>query len=205
MSSLMYYVIDTETTGLGKQHEIVELSAIRYSDRVQFSRTIKALNPKLASWDALQVTGKTYADLSNGGPQEDAIYGLEEFFSRDGLTPEYRAVVAHGCNFDMRFLHALWDKHERSFPAVLWLDTVAMSKRLAAQMGYPKAKVKLDLALDLFGIKKLGGLHTAKGDSRNTYFLFQHLLNSGIEYLDLIKRIPHREIPTNDESQFEVE
>jgi len=72
-------------------------------------------------------------------------------------------------------------------------------------MGNPKAKVKLDLVMDLFGLKKYSGLHTAKGDSRNTYILWKYLMDSNIEYLDLIKQFPHgnQEYSMEDIEEYE--
>lgn len=204
---LAYYVLDTETTGLrvGEQ-EIVEISIVRGTDKTQITRVIKALNPKAASYDALLLTGKTQEDLKKGIGKVEAIDDVDAFFKQDGLTPAHRCIVAHNASFDKRFLHHMWAEQGRSFQADLWLDTIAMSKRLAAQMGQPKAKVKLELAMDLFGLKKFGGSHTAKGDSRNTYVLWKHLMNSNIEYIDLIKQAPHRKIEepaADDMADFE--
>jgi len=206
MSGLAYYILDTETTGLkvGDQ-EIIEISIIRGSDKVQLTRTIKALKPKNASYDALFITGKTIADLSRGISKLQAIEDVDNFLTQDGLTPAHRCIVAHNAAFDRRFLHYMWEEQNKAFCAHLWLDTVPLSKRMAAQMGNPKAKVKLDLVMDLFGLKKYSGLHTAKGDSRNTYILWKYLMDSNIEYLDLIKQFPHgnQEYSMEDIEEYE--
>ena len=192
---LAYYILDTETTGLrvGEQ-EIVEISIVRGVDRVQLTRTIRALNPKAASYDALMITGKTQADLLKGISKIQAINDVDDFLQQDGLTPAHRCIVAHNAPFDKRFMHHMWGEKNRDFLADLWMDTIPLCKRLAAQMGQPKAKVKLELAMDLFGLKKVAGTHTAKGDSRNTYTLWKHLMNSNIEYIDLIKQFPLRKM-----------
>lgn len=204
---LAFYILDTETTGLkvGEQ-EIVEISIIRCSDKHQLTRTIRALKPKNASYDALMITGKTMKDLQKGITQQEAIQDVDQFLQQDGLTPAHRCIVAHNASFDRRFLHYLWEDHSKPFLADLWLDTIPFAKRLAVEMGQPKAKVKLDAAMDLFGLKKYGGMHTAKGDSRNTYLLWKHLMDSKIEYIDLIKQIPHRkfdEVSEDDLNDFE--
>lgn len=206
-NGLTFYLIDTETTGLlvGTQ-EIVEISIIRCADRVQLTRVIKAMNPRAASHDALMITGKTMKDLAQGISKIQAINDVDNFFQQDGLTPAHRCLIAHNSNFDRRFMHHMWKEQKRDFQVDLWLDTIPMCKRLATQMGQPKAKVKLDLAMDLFGLKKVGGLHTAKGDSRNTYYLWQHLMASGIPYIDLIKQFPQRimpELSQEDMNEFE--
>lgn len=206
-SGLFFYVLDTETNGLSIQiHEICEYSIIRCSDKTQLSRQIKVDKPLNASFDALRITGKTIEDLKQGISKQQAIKDFNEFIEQDGLTPAHRCVIAHNSNFDKRFIHHLWKQYNSEFPCDLWLDTIPLSKRLAAQMGQPKAKVKLEAAMDLFGLKKVAGLHTAAGDARNTYYLWKHLMESGIEYLDLIKQFPHRKLeePNMDEvAEFE--
>ena len=52
--SIVYYVIDTETTGLRQNyHEMTEIGIIRAVDRVQLWKPIKCENPQNASFDAL--------------------------------------------------------------------------------------------------------------------------------------------------------
>lgn len=207
-SGLCWYVIDTETTGLlvGTQ-EIVEISIVRCSDRTQLTRTIRALKPQNASHDALVITGKTLADLNKGISKIGAINDVDAFLQQDGLTPAHRCLVAHNASFDRRFLHHMWKEQGRDFPVDLWLDTIPMCKRHATRMGHIKPRVKLDAAMDLFGLKKVAGLHTAKGDSRNTYLLWKHLMQSDVEYIDLIKQAPMRQMPDlteDDLAEFEA-
>lgn len=202
-NGLTYYVLDTETTGLSHlRNEICEYSIIRCSDRVQLSRQIKVDKPEQVSYDALRITGKTIADLKKGISKNQAINDLQKFIEEDGLTPAHRCLIGHNIGFDRKFLYHMWEQHNQSFPIDLYLDTVQLSKRLAAQMGQPKARVKLEAAMDLFGIKKYAGAHTAKGDSRNTYLLWKHLMASNIEYIDLITQHPHRKIEEVSEDDF---
>jgi DNA polymerase III alpha subunit (gram-positive type) len=199
-----YYVLDTETSGLKVGYQdLLEISIVRCSDRTQLTRHIRALNPRNASVDALRITGKTMNDLYQGVSQPEAIDAVDAFFRQDGLTPAHRCVIAHNSPFDRKFLHHMWEQHGRSFEADLWLDTIPFSKRLAASMGQPKAKTNLNAAMDLFGLKKVAGAHTAKGDSRNTYLLWKHLMESNIEYIDLIKQFPHRKIEEVDDEDVE--
>lgn len=194
MQGLEFYVVDTETTGLlVNHHEIIELSVVRCSNKTQLSRQIKALNPKNASYDALNITGKTIQDLYKGITKQEAMTDLENFLNEDGLTSAHRCIIAHQASFDRRFLHALWQQFGKSFPADLWLCSLALSKRHAEALGYKKAKLKLRLpnAIELFGLQKVGTLHNAKDDSMNTFTLWQYLMDSNVEYLDLIQRFPH--------------
>lgn len=207
-----YYILDTETDGLlPKMHSIIEYSIIRCSDRVQLTRQLKSLYPRNASADALKITGKTINDLYKGIGQEEAIADFEAFIEQDGCQPNARCLVCHNVSFDRRFLHALWERHKKRFPFDLFMDTVPFAKRLATKQGHVKPKVKLEMAMDLFGLKKFAGAHTASGDTRNTYVLWKHLMDSGIDYLDLIKQVPHfvaGQIPSDEDiddvmSEFE--
>lgn len=193
MSGINYYVIDTETTGLStSQHEIVEISIIRCADKVQMTRNIIAEFPERASLDALSITKKTLADLSVGKFKEEVIEECEKFFNEDGSTPAHRCIIAHNYSFDQRFLHALWGKCGKTFPANMFVDTIALTKLAAKQQGIIKPKTNLESACDLFGIKKTATFHNAKMDTRNTFFLWKKLTEElKIDYLSLIKTIPH--------------
>lgn len=203
---LSYFIVDVETTGLRHgHHDIVEISVIRYADRLQLSEQVKAVNPYNASYDALQITGKTMKDLYYGIDQEEMIEKVNDFINLDGLTPAHRCFVGHNVSFDRKFLHHTWSSHNKILPADLWLDTLALSKRLAKARGLEKnaegrQKFNLYATCDLFGVKKMGQAHTAKDDTRNTYMLFKYLLENDADILDNIKRIPHgKEDDDNEE------
>lgn len=193
MSGINYYVVDTETTGLSvANHEIVEISIIRCSDKVQITRQIIAEFPERASLDALAITKKSMADLAIGKSKEEVVEECEKFFEQDGSSVESRCIIAHNYSFDQRFLHALWSKCGKVFPANMWADTIALTKLAAKQQGIIKPKTNLEAACDLFGIKKTATFHNAKMDTRNTFFLWKKLTEElKVDYLPLIKTIPH--------------
>lgn len=204
---LIYYVLDTETTGLLEKnvHEIFEYSIIRCSDKVQLTRQIRVDNPRNASADALMVTGKTIEDLKQGIGKKQAVREFNAFLEQDGGTPAHRCICAHHAMFDRKFCHFLWKQQGVDFLADYWLDTIPWCKRLAAQMGQPKAKVKLEMAMDLFGLKKYAGSHSASGDSRNLFKLWSHLMDAKIPYIDLIKPFIQRTLPPDVEDMLEID
>ena len=193
MSGLEFYVIDTETTGLRSgYHEMTEIGIIRCKDRVQLFRQIKCNYPERASFDALSITNKSMQDLRNGYLAEEVIQECEKFFAEDNKTPAHRCIVAHNANFDRKFLHALWQSYNKTFPANLWLDTMSLSREYARKIGLLKPKVNLHAACDMVGIKKISQAHNAKVDSRNTYFLHKDLVEvKQIDYLPFIKTAAH--------------
>ena len=189
-----YYILDSETSGLSEKiHEVVEISIIRAIDKMQLTQTIRAEHPETASIDALRITGKTLHDIKQGMSKEEAVKEFEDFLSEDGSTPNGRCIIAHNQPFDMRFLHKLWDKCNKDFPANLWIDTIQLTKDYQKKNGL-KGSAKLASACDLMGIKKVAGLHNAKSDTRNCYLLWKKFMDAGIDHLQFIKNIPHREI-----------
>lgn len=202
--SLLYYIIDTETTGIkADYHEMTELGVIRCTDRVQLWRQIKCEYPERANFDALAITKKSMADLENGHIKDDVVTECEKFFAEDGATPAHRCIVAHNAPFDKRFLHALWAKCGKEFPAHLWLDTISLTKEFLKSVDQSQLKLaktatgrvstQLHACCDMVGIKKISEAHNAKVDSRNTYLLWRHLVEERkVDYVRFIKTEVHK-------------
>lgn len=213
MSGLLYYVIDTETTGLkANYNEMSEIGIIRYTDRVQLWRNIKCEYPERANFDALAITKKTMADLERGFPKEQVVAECEKFFAEDGATPSHRCIVAHNASFDRRFLHALWEQCGKQFPANMWIDTISMTKDFLKTVDQSqltivktatgKVSTQLHACCDMVGIKKISEAHNAKVDSRNTYLLFRNLMDERkVDHLKHIKTEVHvlKDVPSGDD------
>lgn len=203
MSGLLFYVIDTETTGLKADfHEMTEVGIIRCTDRVQLWRQMKCEYPERANFDALAITKKTLADLERGHDRQVVVDECEKFFAEDGATPAHRCIVAHNASFDRRFLHALWSQFGKQFPAHLWLDTISLTKQFLKEADQSQLKIvktatgkvstQLHACCDMVGIKKISEAHNAKVDSRNTYLLHRSLTEEKkIDYLPFIKTDIH--------------
>lgn len=193
MSGIGYWILDTETTGLdATRQEVVEIGVIRVETKVQLWKNIKAEYPERSSWDALKICNKTLADLEKGDTKEQVIEVCEKFFSEDGLTPAHRCIIAHNASFDRKFLHALWGKVNKEFPAMLWVDSIQLVRAYAKKMGIVKPKVNLAASCDLLQVKKFANAHSAKSDTRNTYLLWKALTEThNIDPLPFIKTIPH--------------
>lgn len=203
--SLIYYVIDTETTGLkAGYNEMTEIGIIRCTDRVQLWRQIRCEYPERANYDALAITKKTMADLERGMNKEAVVEECNKFFNEDNATSAHRCIVAHNAPFDRRFLHALWESCGLEFPANLWLDTMSLTKDYAKKIGLVKPKVKLHDSCDIVGIKKISEAHNAKVDSRNTFLLHRSLVEEKkVDYLPFIKTAVHKiaTVPSVDDGE----
>lgn len=188
-----YYIIDVETTGLKVgYHETTQISIIRCVDRKQLNKYIKAEHVNRASPKALEVTGRTYADLSKGDDRASVVDFCDQFFNEDGASPEERCIVGHNIHrFDRKFLYALWASVDKVFPANLWLDTLPSTKKFALQKGIYSDNFKLDSCLKVVGAVPRPGGHNAVVDTQNTYILWRRLEKDGIDLLPFTQRSPH--------------
>ena len=201
--SLIFYVIDTETTGLKADfHEMSEIGIIRCTDRVQLWRQLRCDYPERANFDALAITKKTLADLERGYDKQAVVEECDKFFAEDGATPAHRCIIAHNAQFDRKFLHALWAQQGKQFPANLWLDTIALTKEFLKKVDNSlltivktatgRVSTQLHACCDMVGIKKISEAHNAKVDSRNTYLLHRNLVDvQKVDYLPFIKTHVH--------------
>ncbi len=187
-----YYIIDTETTGLRcGYHEVTQISIIRYSDRHQLNRFIRAEYPQRVDIRALEATGRKRSDILIGVSKMEAIEACEAFINEDGQTPEHRCFIGHNVSFDRRFVHELWSSQKKEFPAICWLDTMSCVKLyMTKTLGLEKPKKGLHDALQNCGLKPRSGAHNAVSDTQNTYILHNHLLKQGFDFLPHIKRLP---------------
>lgn len=203
-----FYVLDTETTGLSdKIHEITEFSIIRFADKVNLYRNVKCDRPESASIDALRITNKTIYDLKNGMSKIEACNILEKFLNEDKSNSNARCIVGHNIAFDRRFLFALFEECNRTFPADLWLDTLELSRAILKKAGATtKGRLKLGDACSALGVKTINGAHQATVDSRNTFLLWKKIKESNLDYIPFIKNIPHKKEEFNvDELLNEIE
>lgn len=198
--AIVYYILDTETTGLKHDfHDVIEVSIIRFHDALQMTRNVRATKPENANYDSLRIIGKSMKDLYQGISQTEMVQEVETFLKQDNLGPAHRCIVAHNAPFDRKFVHHIWEKNKKQFPADLWLDTLTLCKQMAKKRGIVKTatgekpKFNLYAACDLFGVKKYGTAHNARDDTRNTYMLLKHFIDNKDDFISLVKRIPHED------------
>ena len=116
---MIFYNIDTETTGLDYVNcDIIELSIIRLSDKIQKTWNIKAINEQAIQLAALKVNGHKLEDITwktKEGKEKylepsKAIVEIENWIMEDNLPPMDRVIVGHNSGFDRIFLEMLWKK-----------------------------------------------------------------------------------------------
>ena len=125
---------------------------------------------------------------------------INKFLEEDGLTRAHRCIIGHNIiNFDKKFIHAMYEKVYMEFPADLWLDTLQMTRSFIKTAGLKGQKANLQAACDLFQIKKYANAHNAKDDTRNTYLLWQKLIQE-VDYLPFIQTFVHNAFHKNNEN-----
>lgn len=201
--TIEFYILDLETTGTScGYHDVVEISIIKANTRQQLSKDIIAEYPERANQTALNITQKTKQSIKLGHPKEDVVKACNEFFEADGLTPEARCIVGHNIvNFDKKFVHDLWEKCNSKFPANFWLDTIKYLKQYMIKNGVVSRKTNLEAALHIVGAKPRYPLHSAKMDTQNNWILWKKLVDSGVDYLDLMER--HEHIIQEEDSSYD--
>ena len=201
---IIYYVLDTETTGLkAGYHEVNQISVLRLDTDEQITVDIGVQYPERASYQALQVQGKSMLEISSGITKGDAIQKINDFLKKDGHTPAHRCIVGHNVQFDRKFCHQTWDDVGETFLADMWLctktfaqrytKTTASAQKIALAQNKPKAKFGLTIFMEGVGLKPKEGAHTADVDVLNTATLLKFLWESKMDYVSLIKRLPHKE------------
>src|SRR5258705_10300242 len=111
-NDIHFYITDVETNGLSLVlHEVCQVSIIRCSDRMQYTRDVRVDKVEHSSYDALRVIGKSMDELRKGNLKSEVIKEVETFLSEDGMEPTHRCFVGHNIAFDRKFLCALWEKY----------------------------------------------------------------------------------------------
>ena len=74
---------------------------------------------------------------------------------------------------------------------VTMTEMADLTKAYAKKFGIESTSFNLPTSLSILKIAAKGDAHNAIVDTQNNYRLFMKLMESGVDYLDHIKRIPH--------------
>lgn len=161
---MRYWVVDSETTGVGAEDKAVEVAGFLFEDDKFIRYHTSLVNPQRPiPPEASEVHHLTDEDVANAPLIEEA---MSPFFDDD-----FDFVVAHSASFDKRFM---------DFGEAPWCCTLKLSRIV-----YPEAPSHRNQFLRYFlGLPKLvhsyhaqAAAHRALYDSEVTTYLFQHLLS----------------------------
>ena len=168
-------LFDTETTGLGRGHKIVEVSFIEVIDGVKTGKYLQSFfNPEREiSKGAYMVHKITNEDVKNAPLFKDKARDIIEFIGTSSL-------VAHNARFDMGMLNdemetAGWEPYENK----RFICTLKMARHL-----YPKQKNKLDVLCERFGVDNKNRLVSKRHSAHEDTILLYHVYIKLIELLE---------------------
>lgn len=160
-----YVVIDTETTGVTYDSEIVEVSAIKFENFEPVAIFSTLIHPdKSIPADATKVNNITNEMVADAPTFSEIADSLDSFI---GDMP----LVGHNLQFDLSYLHSQgykFDNIERKY-----YDTLSMSRSYLADKNM--TNFKLATVCRFFDIK-LEGAHRSSADSYATGLLFAKLI-----------------------------
>lgn len=151
-----YAVIDTETTGMDKHDQIIELSATRLQGgKVTGAKTWRCKPTVPINPDAERIHGISIEQLDDCPPFEDILTDFIEFI-------EDAILVAHNAPFDQRMLQQDLDRVNAGFDIEIEVCTLAMFRAVKA-----KGPHKLPDLLGFYGMAgRKGELHGAAEDTQ---------------------------------------
>jgi DNA polymerase III epsilon subunit-like protein len=171
-SPLNYIVIDTETTGLDEKAEVVQFSAVRYTDHA-YQVVYHAYMPSQGEMgkDASEITGITPAQLA----------GLPLFASHAKAIREllsYHKVIAYKAEFDLRLLKQSYARANEPFQSEKWFCAMnAYAAYRGEQNRYGFRPHKLVKACKNFDIP-VRNAHSATGDCIMTWKVIKAMAES---------------------------
>ncbi len=175
-----FIALDFETTGLHVEVDrVIEVAAILFKDGEPTERFTTLINPGIPIPTLIEeITGITN-DMVAEAPAESKI--VNDFFKFIGDHP----LVAHNTPFDLSFLQAMAERHDKELPERKLYDTLTLSR---AFLFFQPAH-NLSAVSDYFSLSTEGA-HRAEYDTENCGKIFVEMVEEAASYnLDLISRI----------------
>jgi len=185
MAKLSLIVLDTETTTVGIEGDVIEASFFRLRDNKQKTWYLKAVHEDKISPEALEVNGHKLEDITwktEEGRQkyrlpEEVVPEIENWLYEDGCAKLDRIMVGHNINFDYLQLEELWRRHEalETFPfSFNKIDTQMMCVFLDWLRGVSPRRFNLGAVVKRLGLEKRKA-HKAENDVLMTVQLLKYL------------------------------
>lgn len=98
LTSSNYIILDTETTGLGKMDEIIELAIINNRGKIVFNERIRPTNKKVIDKSATKVHGINIDDIQNCPIFYQIHHKLKE-------TIKNKEIISYNADYDRRIFN----------------------------------------------------------------------------------------------------
>lgn len=160
---MRYWVVDSETTGVGADDRAVEVAGFLFEDDRFIRYHTSLVNPGIPiPPEASAVHHLTDEDVADAPSIDEAMM---PFFD-----DEFEFVVAHSCAFDRRFM---------DFGEAPWMCTLKLARAVYPDLPSHKnqyLRYALKLPKLVHSYHAQAAAHRALYDSEVTTYLFQHLL-----------------------------
>lgn len=186
-NNYIFYVCDTETTGLSAtEHDVIELSLYRLGADIEAAQKtwcLKPLNPNNVEPAALRINGHKIDDLTHKTKEgrdryidpNVALIEIENWLVEDGFPAEKRCLIGQNISFDKERLENLWIKcgSKDSFPfGRRYMDTMIFALMMDYAEGTFSDNYSLSGLIKKYGIKNTKA-HSAAADVLATKELFE--------------------------------
>jgi len=163
-------ILDTETTGLGKEDKIVEISLLELIDGIKTGRVLHYFfNPqKKMSRRAVEIHRITNEKVKDAPLFADKAEEIIKFIGT-------ATIIAHNANFDRRLLNQelSWAGWE-AYPAKRFIDTLEIARFLFS--GMPNNQDALCVRFNIDNHNRAStGIHSAYEDTIQLYFIYSNL------------------------------
>ncbi len=175
-----YIVFDFETTGLSPDDDrLIEIAAIRFVDGEPQDRFVTLVNPgREISPEIADITGITSQMVKDAPTEEQIVADFLDFLGTDPLA-------AHNIPFDIAFLKALRNRHDKPQVEHDLYDTLQLSRTFL----FFRPAHSLGAASEFLGFTAEGS-HRAEQDTINCGNIFIQLIEEAASYpLGVITRI----------------
>ena len=175
-----FIAFDFETTGLQVETDrAIEVAAIMFKDGKPAEKFVTLINPQIPISDLIaDITGITNEMVTEAPLEKEIIDDLFEFL---GDYP----IVAHNTPFDLSFLRAMAERHNKDFIDRKCYDTLTLSRAFL----FFQPTHNLSAVSEYFNLSSEGA-HRAEKDTENCGEVFIELVHEVASYnLDLISNI----------------
>ena len=175
-----FIAFDFETTGLQVETDrAIEVAAIMFKDGKPAEKFVTLINPQIPISDLIaDITGITNEMVTEAPLEKEIIDDLFEFL---GDYP----IVAHNTPFDLSFLRAMSERHNKDFIERKCYDTLTLSRAFL----FFQPTHNLSAVSEYFNLSSEGA-HRAEKDTENCGEVFIELVHEVASYnLDLISNI----------------
>lgn len=158
-----YVILDTETTGLEENDEIIQMAIIDLEKNVLYNTLLKPKLKKSISREATAIHGIKKIDLIDAPCFETAIHKFVD-------VTEDKTILIYNAEFDVRLLQqTCYANRTKKFPLSFWCVMKEYSKYVGEWNEYHQN----------YQLQKLkGGDHTALGDCLATLATIEVMANS---------------------------